>query len=54
MIHRTLFLLQPNLNGYKLPKSGGFLAESELPRSTTGKIVRHELEARLAALEGSP
>jgi acyl-CoA synthetase (AMP-forming)/AMP-acid ligase II len=32
---------------YKLPKDVRFLAEAELPRSTTGKIKRHELEARL-------
>ena len=34
---------------YKLPKEVRFLAESELPRSTTGKIKRHELEALLTA-----
>ncbi len=32
---------------YKLPKEVRFLKEAELPRSTTGKIKRHELEARL-------
>jgi fatty-acyl-CoA synthase len=36
-----------HIANYKLPKAVHFLAESELPRSTTGKIKRHELEARL-------
>jgi acyl-CoA synthetase (AMP-forming)/AMP-acid ligase II len=35
--------------GYKLPKAVRFVADAELPRSTTGKIKRHELEERLAA-----
>lgn len=33
--------------GYKLPKAVHFLSDDQLPRSTTGKIKRHELEARL-------
>ena len=32
---------------YKLPKAFHFIAESEFPRSTTGKIMRHVLEQRL-------
>jgi fatty-acyl-CoA synthase len=32
---------------YKLPKEVIFLSADELPRSTTGKIKRHELEGRL-------
>jgi fatty-acyl-CoA synthase len=33
--------------GYKLPKQVVFLADADLPRSTSGKIQRHELERRL-------
>ena len=32
---------------YKLPKEVHFVAMEELPRSTSGKIQRHVLEARL-------
>jgi fatty-acyl-CoA synthase len=32
---------------YKLPKEIRFVADADLPRNTTGKIVRHELEQRL-------
>ncbi len=32
---------------YKIPKEVKFVADAELPRNTTGKIVRHELERRL-------
>lgn len=32
---------------YKLPREIHFIAEDELPRSTTGKIMRHLLEAKL-------
>ncbi len=35
------------LAGYKRPKQIHFVALDELPRSTTGKIQRHEVEARL-------
>jgi fatty-acyl-CoA synthase len=38
-----------NLSSYKRPKDIIFLAEDELPRSTTGKVQRHELEARLSS-----
>lgn len=34
---------------YKLPKEIRFVNDAELPRNTTGKIVRHELERRLKA-----
>jgi len=34
---------------YKLPKSVIFIDAADVPRSTTGKVKRHELEARLAA-----
>jgi len=33
---------------FKLPKDIQFVDDAFLPRSTTGKIMRHELEARLA------
>ena len=32
---------------YKLPRSVVFIGLDEFPRSTTGKVKRHELEARL-------
>lgn len=35
------------LAGYKLPKQVHFIDADDLPRSTTGKIQRHELEKRL-------
>ena len=35
--------------GYKQPKDVVFIGLDEFPRSTTGKIKRHELEARLVA-----
>ena len=35
------------LAGYKQPKDIVFVELAELPRSTTGKIQRHEIEARL-------
>lgn len=33
---------------YKMPKEIHFVEEAELPRSTTGKIKRHDLEQRIA------
>ncbi len=36
---------------YKLPRDVFFVTDAELPRSTTGKIMRHELEARLGAMQ---
>jgi len=40
-------LCRAELAGYKRPKEIRFIAFEELPRSTTGKIQRHEMEARL-------
>ncbi|MCB1340207.1 MAG: AMP-binding protein [Pseudooceanicola sp.] len=40
-------LCRAALAGYKRPKQVFFIAYEDLPRSTTGKIQRHELEARL-------
>lgn len=39
--------------GYKLPKEVIFIGLDEFPRSATGKVMRHELERRLAA-SGTP
>ncbi len=36
------------LAGYKQPKQIRFVALSEFPRSASGKVIRHELEARIA------
>jgi acyl-CoA synthetase (AMP-forming)/AMP-acid ligase II len=33
------------LSGFKRPRHVQFLAYEDVPRSTTGKILRHELEA---------
>ncbi len=40
-------LCRKNLAGYKRPKAIHFIGFDEFPRSTTGKIMRHEMEARL-------
>lgn len=40
-------LCRAELAGYKRPKEVVFVEYDDLPRSTTGKILRHELEARL-------
>ena len=40
-------LCRGRVANYKLPKEVRFLSEDDLPRSTTGKIQRHELERRL-------
>lgn len=40
-------LCRAELAGYKRPKAVYFVEYDDLPRSTTGKILRHELEARL-------
>jgi fatty-acyl-CoA synthase len=37
-----------DLSSYKRPKVVFLIEDADLPRSTTGKIQRHELEARLA------
>jgi acyl-CoA synthetase (AMP-forming)/AMP-acid ligase II len=41
-------LCRRNLASYKLPREFRFLTFGEFPRSTSGKVQRHELEARLA------
>ena len=40
-------LCRSQLAGYKVPKEVRFVAEADLPRNLTGKIMRHELELRL-------
>ncbi|MEQ8231471.1 MAG: AMP-binding protein, partial [Gammaproteobacteria bacterium] len=42
-----LALCREQLSSYKRPKDILFVRDDELPRSTTGKIQRHALEARL-------
>ncbi|WP_291846347.1 AMP-binding protein [Bradyrhizobium sp.] len=43
-----LALCRRDLAGYKCPRQFRFIDFSEFPRSTSGKVQRHELEARLA------
>jgi len=43
----VLALCRGQIAGYKLPREVRFIADQDLPRSTTGKIVRAELEALL-------
>lgn len=40
-------LCRQQIAGYKVPKEVHFVDDAALPRSTTGKIMRHELEQRL-------
>ena len=40
-------LCRAHLAGYKRPKQVHFIGFDDFPRSTTGKIQRHEMEARL-------
>jgi fatty-acyl-CoA synthase len=42
------------LAGYKRPKEIHFVAFEALPRSTTGKIQRHEVEAWLRTARNEP
>jgi acyl-CoA synthetase (AMP-forming)/AMP-acid ligase II len=42
------------LAGYKQPKAIHFVAFEQLPRSTTGKIQRHEVEAWLRTVREVP
>lgn len=44
----VLALCRANLSAYKRPKEVRFIELAEFPRSTSGKIQRHELEAQLA------
>jgi fatty-acyl-CoA synthase len=42
-------LCRGQIANYKIPKDVIFIAEDELPRNSSGKIKRHELESRLVA-----
>jgi acyl-CoA synthetase (AMP-forming)/AMP-acid ligase II len=42
-------LCRGQIAGYKVPKDVRFIADEDIPRSTSGKVKRHELEDRLAA-----
>ncbi len=42
-------LCRASLAGYKRPKEVHFIAFEDFPRSTTGKILRHEMEAKMVA-----
>ncbi|BCH20376.1 class I adenylate-forming enzyme family protein [Mesorhizobium sp. L-8-3] len=42
-------LCRSSLAGYKRPKEVHFIGFDDFPRSTTGKILRHEMEQRLKA-----
>jgi acyl-CoA synthetase (AMP-forming)/AMP-acid ligase II len=42
-------LCRGQIAGYKVPKDVRFVADEDIPRSTSGKVKRHELEGRLAA-----
>jgi acyl-CoA synthetase (AMP-forming)/AMP-acid ligase II len=44
----VMALCRGKIAGYKIPKDVKFIADEDLPRSTSGKIKRHELEGRLA------
>jgi acyl-CoA synthetase (AMP-forming)/AMP-acid ligase II len=46
-------LCRKSLAGYKRPREVHFIGFDDFPRSTTGKILRHEMEARLAELGDS-
>jgi fatty-acyl-CoA synthase len=48
---RLLARCRAELAGYKQPKDFVFVTLAELPRSTTGKIQRHEVEAWLKSRE---
>lgn len=43
-------MCRSQIAGYKVPKDVIFVSDEELPRSTSGKIKRHELENRLNAV----
>ncbi|MGO4836459.1 long-chain fatty acid--CoA ligase, partial [Rhizobiaceae sp. 2RAB30] len=46
-------LCRSSLAGYKRPKEVHFIGFDDFPRSTTGKILRHEMEQRLKADQGA-
>jgi fatty-acyl-CoA synthase len=48
-----LELCRRDLASYKRPRQFNFIDFSEFPRSTSGKVQRHELEARLTKIVGA-
>ncbi len=49
---QLLELCRRDLASYKRPRQFNFIDFSEFPRSTSGKVQRHELEARLTRTSG--
>jgi acyl-CoA synthetase (AMP-forming)/AMP-acid ligase II len=47
-------LCRAQLAGYKQPKGIYFISLEAFPRSASGKVQRHELEARVPAERGGP
>jgi len=43
----VIAMCRSQIAGYKVPKDVIFIADEELPRNSSGKIKRHELESRL-------
>lgn len=46
----VISLCRGKIAGYKVPKDVRFIADADLPRSTSGKVKRHELENQLVAV----
>jgi fatty-acyl-CoA synthase len=45
----VIALCRGKIAGYKMPKDVRFIADADVPRSTSGKVKRHELEHQLTA-----
>lgn len=45
--------VRTRIAGYKCPKSYAFIAETEMPRNATGKVLHRELRARFAGHAGA-
>jgi fatty-acyl-CoA synthase len=45
----VIAICRGKIAGYKMPKDVKFISDQEIPRSTSGKVKRHELEKRLAS-----
>ncbi len=45
----VIALCRGKIAGYKVPKDVKFVADDDIPRSTSGKVKRHDLESRLVA-----
>ena len=44
--------VRTRIAGYKCPKSYAFIAETEMPRNATGKVLHRELRARFGGQAG--